>query len=196
MKRKASYNHPVYTLVQLKSPATDQHHMVPFQRIQCTGKLHHHLAGIWRWLKPKLKSFVLGRNWQNCRCIEQTTTGKQGIKQSSYVHNHRNPYVPQLICIAQGNLSLDPVAKQISFSVAGGKNPSQSHLYQARIRRSNAIWREEGKRKTSRKENTNGFFPTVPSSETLLTHFLHYWVLDLASSVSPLLNECCIQPAI
>jgi len=54
----------------------------------------------------------------------------------------------------------------------------------------------EEKRKNRRKERSIDHFPPVPSSETLLTHFLRFRVSDLNSSLSPLPNSSGIQRAI
>ena len=42
-------------------------------------------------------------------------------------------------------------------------------------------------------ERSIDYFPPIPSSEILLTHFLRSPVLDLNSSFSPLLNSAGIQ---
>ena len=51
----------------------------------------------------------------------------------------------------------------------------------------------EEKRRDRRKEHQIDYFPLVPSSESLLTHFVRTGVLDLNSSLSPLPNSSGIQ---
>jgi hypothetical protein len=54
----------------------------------------------------------------------------------------------------------------------------------------------EEKRRNRRKERPIDYFPPVPSSETLLTHFLRSRVSDLNSSLSPLPDSYSIRLAI
>jgi hypothetical protein len=78
----------------------------------------------------------------------------------------------------------------------GGKNPCRRHLYRAKIQWSNEVWRREEQKETEERYAQLITFPPVPSSETLLTHFLRSRVSDLNSSLSPLPNSSGIQHAI
>ena len=65
--------------------------------------------------------------------------------------------------------------------------------------RSNEVMKygEEKRREETEERNAQLItFPPVPSSETLLTHFLRFRVSDLNSSLSPLPNSSGIQCAI
>ena len=174
------YNYAAYVLKQLKSRATDWHCTVASRWIRHTVKLHLRLTAIWRWWISVPTPFALSRNrrsndvWRSDenRNPEWNNHPVNAIIRTHKSHNYSVPLrvtMWRICCTCQLHLQLQAV-KDCANAICTGP-------------RSKVTKYGEEKRRNRRQKHLIDYFPPVPSSKTLLTHFLHSQVSDLNSSV-------------
>jgi hypothetical protein len=126
-------------------------------------------------LSPSLGTDLLGCQRQY---IRETKERKQRMKQTSYVHNRMNPYIPQLIGTLTGDHSADSAHGETPPQLVGGKTGAD-----AIIPGRNTIKREEKEMKEQSTMKRPNCFRVLRISAPNSTPLLQWLIRTLSEKL-------------